>query len=174
VDPAALASMKVNGDVEARLASSERGIALLVFAVLVAPLLEELLFRGFLYRAFERDWGWIQALVLTSIVFGVYHSFFLNAFAFSLVLVCLLRRTGSLQATVLAHAFSNLVVWWPLMGQHMFPDSSLPPDRLSTWALHLGCLAIAVVAIPAYIWVSRDRHDIAATAYLEPHGALPR
>ena len=61
VDPSALASMKVDADAESQLAFSAHGTALLVFSVLVAPLFEELLFRGFLYRAFERDRGWVAA-----------------------------------------------------------------------------------------------------------------
>jgi membrane protease YdiL (CAAX protease family) len=174
IDPAALPSMRVNGDLEAQLAFSGRGIAMLMLSAMAAPLLEELLFRGFLYRAFERDWGWKPALVVISVVFGAYHSFFLNAFATSLVLVALLRRTASLQAPILVHAFSNLFAWWPLMGQHILPDPSLPPEQVSTWTLHLICTAIAVVAIPAYIWSSRERHDLAATVYLESHGALPK
>jgi membrane protease YdiL (CAAX protease family) len=173
-DPSAAATMKIDPGSEERLALSARGFALLIFAVVVAPVLEELLFRGFLYRAFERDWGWIPALVATSVIFGIYHPFFLNAFVFSLVLVCLLRRTGSLRATVAVHAFSNLVFWWPVMGRHLFPDPTLPADRLSTWALHFVCLAIATVVLPVYIWMSRDREVVAATVMLEPHASIPK
>lgn len=174
VDPSALASMKVNPDHESELVLSAKGAALAIFAVLVAPFLEEVLFRGFLYRAFERDWGWIAALVSTSVTFGFYHSFFLNALVFSAVMVCLLRRTGSLWGPIAVHMFGNLVAWWPLMGQYLFPDPALPPDQPITWARNFACLAIAAIAIPVYAWMSRDRQIVAATEMLEPHAALPK
>jgi len=81
-------------------AFSPLGLLMDVFlAALVAPILEELLFRGFLYRAWERQWGWFASMLLTSTLFGLYHPHFAAAFASSIVFVCVLRRTSSLRAS---------------------------------------------------------------------------
>ena len=175
IDPASIECMKANSDSEWLMATSARGIAtFLVLGVMVAPLLEELLFRGFLYRAFTRDWGWVRALLATSALFGLYHPFFLNAFVASIVFVCVLRRTGSLRASILVHAFMNLAAWWPFMGQYVFPSQTRSTSDLSTWSVNLIALAIAVVAVPLYVWMSRDRNVTAPTAILEPNAALPK
>ena len=155
-------------------AVSATGLAqFLVIGVLVAPVLEELLCRGFIYRSFEQGWNWVVAMVLTSIVFGAYHSYFLNAFLLSIVLVCVYRRTGSLRAAICVHASSNLLVWYPALGQHLFPDPLREVGELSTWAVQLFALAAACIVLPAYVWISRDR-AAAPTVLLHPHATLQK
>jgi membrane protease YdiL (CAAX protease family) len=44
-----------------------------IFAVTVAPLMEELFFRGFLYPVLARRWGMSASIVLTSAAFGILH-----------------------------------------------------------------------------------------------------
>jgi membrane protease YdiL (CAAX protease family) len=51
----------------------ESGLVLIILTVLVAPIVEEFSFRGYLRRAYEHAWpqgGWI----LTGILFGVNHA----------------------------------------------------------------------------------------------------
>jgi membrane protease YdiL (CAAX protease family) len=59
----------------------------LVLVPIIGPIIEEVIFRGFLYRALERKWGWIAAMVLTSALFGLYHKHFYAAFISSIVFV---------------------------------------------------------------------------------------
>ena len=49
------------------------GISALIALVLVAPVTEELLFRGWLLKDLEADYGTAPALVWTSILFGIVH-----------------------------------------------------------------------------------------------------
>ena len=142
-----------------------------LFAAVLAPIVEELVFRAFLYRAFERQYGWIVALLASSAVFGLFHPHFGAAFASGLVFACLLRRTGSLWAPIAVHAFTNFMLWEPMLGQYVVPR--VDPDRLETWAFHILCLAFAAVALPAYAWMSRDR-GVPPTIFLRPDGALQK
>jgi membrane protease YdiL (CAAX protease family) len=158
---------------EAARAFSDSGLARLFLMVLVGPIVEELVFRGFMYRAFERQWGWFSAMLATSALFGLYHPHFWSAFASSVLFVCLLRRTGSIRAPIAAHMLFNLMLWWPLLGQYVFPHG-VPLDELSTWRFHIGCSVFTAIALPAYVWLARDRSVIAPTAFLEPNGALPK
>lgn len=127
----------------------------ILIGVIVAPLLEEILFRGFLYRAWERRWGWVPAMVLTSTLFGLYHPVFWAAFTSSIVFVCLFRRTGSLWASIIVHSFFNLMLWYPLAGRFVFPDSERAIGDINTWGLQLACLLFVAVALPLYVWISR-------------------
>lgn len=145
----------------------------LVLVPIIGPIIEEVIFRGFLYRALERKWGWIVAMVLTSALFGLYHKHFYAAFISSIVFVCVMRRTGSLWSAIVVHGFGNLMLWWPLAGQFVFPHWGRAGE-LSTWYFHIACLAFTAIALPIYVWMSRDRHAAAPTILLHPNGALSK
>ncbi len=127
----------------------------ILIGAIVAPVVEEILFRGFLFRAWERRWGWIPAMVLTSTLFGLYHPHFWAAFTGSIVFVCVFRRTGSLWASIVVHSSFNLMLWYPLAGRFVFPSAERAVGDISTWGLQLACLLFASVALPAYVWISR-------------------
>lgn len=85
-------------------------IYLAVFAVIIAPLAEEFVFRGLIFSAFCKA-GWRKCgWVVTSLLFALIHAsapVFLPLFAFALVLTWLCERTGGLLAPVLAHSAFN-------------------------------------------------------------------
>jgi membrane protease YdiL (CAAX protease family) len=87
-------------------------VYLAVFAVVVAPVVEECLFRGILFVVF-RDAGWPRlALYGTAVAFGVMHSnlaALVPLTVFGLLLAWLYERTGSLLAPIAAHASFNLI-----------------------------------------------------------------
>ncbi len=102
-----------------------RGIELgLVFLslVVVAPLAEEILFRGYLYTRLRRAFSVIGAALLVSVLFAAVHLQFetgkpllwaaaLDTFVLSLVLVYLREKTGNIWAGVGVHALKNLVAF---------------------------------------------------------------
>ena len=79
-------------------------------AILGAPVVEEILFRGILYPAFKQR-GWPQlALWGTSLLFALTHAntaTFLPLTFFAMVLVFLYERTGNLLAPILTHSLFN-------------------------------------------------------------------
>jgi membrane protease YdiL (CAAX protease family) len=134
---------------------SSHGILFLFAAVAMAPLIEEIAFRGLLYRAWAESWGWAPAMVASSALFGLFHTSFIAAFTSGLFYVCLYRRTGTLVAPLIAHAIGNGVAWYPLLGQFYFPDPSLPAGDLTTWWLHFTVLAFFIWMGPLYVFMSR-------------------
>lgn len=137
-------------------ALSPDGIALFILATFIAPVVEELVFRGMLFRAWEAEWGWFRSLVATSLVFAAYHPAPAAAFCSSIVLVTLYRRTGSIRACILAHAVHNALLWYPLMGQLYFRTAGKETGEIELWPLHLAALGIASVALPLYAWMARN------------------
>lgn len=86
------------------------GALLVVGVALLAPLGEELLFRGYLMRVFKARHGKGVALFLTSALFAIVHFNPASLFAlFSLGVVFGLLRlwTGSIWPAILAHAVQN-------------------------------------------------------------------
>jgi len=149
-----------------------QGLVILLLSSTIGPVIEEIVFRGFIYRAFERQWGWLPSLVATSAIFGLYHHHFWSAFTSSVILVCLLRRSGSLRAPILVHMLGNFLLWPPFLGQYVLPRPEALADPWS-WVIHGTCLAVAVIAVPAYLYMSRDP-PVASTIFLDPDAALPK
>lgn len=80
-----------------------------VLAVLVIPLIEELLFRGFLLPVLVRTWGTVWGLVGTSLLFGILHGvdYLVPIACLALVLGWVRLRTGRLAAAWAVHALHN-------------------------------------------------------------------
>lgn len=81
-----------------------------VFAVLFAPIYEEIAFRGFLYSGMRARLGPFGAAVATSLVFAVFHvnlDVIPILFLLGLYLNGVRERTGGLMAPIAAHACYN-------------------------------------------------------------------
>jgi membrane protease YdiL (CAAX protease family) len=136
--------------------SSAGFVRSVLLAWLLGPIVEELVFRGLLYRAWERQWGWIPSLFLTSACFGLYHpTHIISASLGSVVFICILRRTGTLRASILVHIGFNVLLSWPLLGQLLTTIEGRDINRLSTWSAELASLVFVAVALPAYLALSR-------------------
>jgi membrane protease YdiL (CAAX protease family) len=97
-------------------AQGPAGVALVLFAVgVVAPLAEEVVFRGVLLAGLARRIRPGLALVLTAVVFGLFH---VPSHGFGAIMPAMLGlvfgwarlRTGGLTAPILLHAGNNLLV----------------------------------------------------------------
>jgi membrane protease YdiL (CAAX protease family) len=142
-------------DPERRLANaiSLAGFATLAITSLVAPVVEELLFRGFLFSAWLRRWHWLVAMLLTSAVFTLCHDFYFAPFTAGLVLAAIYRRTGSLRAAVVVHGVGNFLFWYPLLGRYLVPENS---RDIGSWRFHLAALAFFVVFLVFYVASARS------------------
>lgn len=95
-------------------------------AVAAAPIAEELLFRGILFRAI-RDAGWPRlSLWGTAVLFAATHSnlaTFLPLTAFALVLATAYATTGNLLTPILTHSLFNLINFvWMLLNPDSLPS----------------------------------------------------
>jgi membrane protease YdiL (CAAX protease family) len=85
-------------------------LIVVVALVLVAPVAEEVFFRGVVYNAWLREYGTRVAIVGSAILFGFIHGsafLFLPITALGVVLALLYRTTGSLPAAIALHAGYN-------------------------------------------------------------------
>jgi membrane protease YdiL (CAAX protease family) len=97
------------------------GIVMLVIAAcIVAPIVEELAFRGVMLRAIMRRISFWPAAVLSSLVFGLLHAptapnaagvvvVIMLTFVFGVVQCVLVRRTGRLAPAIGVHAITNAI-----------------------------------------------------------------
>jgi len=84
---------------------------MLVVACVLAPMMEELLFRAGVYRFCRQRLGRGPALVISGVLFGAIHANwagFLPLAFLGVVLALAYEATGSIRVAVIAHAFFNL------------------------------------------------------------------
>ncbi|MCR9248371.1 MAG: CPBP family intramembrane metalloprotease [bacterium] len=104
-------------------------LGLVLFAVvIVAPLWEELLFRGYLYTAFRSRSSFLLSQLGTALLFGLAHGV---AYAFPIGVLALLfgwlrHRYDALLPAILAHAIHNgltvaVAIAWPETLDWMYP-----------------------------------------------------
>lgn len=98
--------------------TSTTGIELVVIfigLVVLPPIIEELVSRGFLYTGLRSKLPFVAAAIITSLVFGIAHleggrlnwAAVVDTFTLSLVLVYLREKTGSLWPAIGLHAIKN-------------------------------------------------------------------
>ena len=79
-------------------------------AVIIGPIVEELIFRGLMYIRLKRMFGGVIAALVTAIIFGVYHmniSQGIYAFIFSYGAIFLYEKYKNVVAPILFHMVAN-------------------------------------------------------------------
>lgn len=97
---------------------------LTIFAVVVAPVFEEIVFRGFAYPALKQRFGLVPALFLVSAAFAINHLHLpslVPLFVLALGLALAYELTGSLLASITMHALFNAVMLLQVFHQRAHP-----------------------------------------------------
>jgi len=120
--------------------------AVLVAVVVLAPLGEELLFRGVLLRGLRERLGIVASVAVSACLFSAYHLDpvgFLPRLEIGIVLALVVWKTGSLWPAVAAHAANNALAM--VLTAAAIEDSDVP-----WW---VGMVALGVfVAASAWFW----------------------
>lgn len=133
---------------------ADRGPGMYVYVCLLAPILEELLFRGVLLRC-ALPFGKRFAIFATATVFGLYHcSWTQSPFAFALG--CVLGYVAveySLIWAIILHIFNNLVIsdWLPRVSEWILGELA----DLMVWG------TVAVFSVGALVILICRQDDIA-------------
>jgi membrane protease YdiL (CAAX protease family) len=84
-----------------------------LIAITFAPLAEEYLFRGLLFRALDREWGGWRAVAASAALFAIYHAplAWLPVGLLGMAGALLFKNTGRLAPAVILHMVYNAVVF---------------------------------------------------------------
>lgn len=105
---------KIDDEARAITDRIDTNLALVVVSLVVglgAPLVEEIFFRGMLYRALGRRFGAVVSIVASSLLFAAVHFQliqFIGLFAFGVVLALLVQRFDRLGPAIWAHIAFNV------------------------------------------------------------------
>lgn len=143
------------------LPTTTAGIILaVVTVVVVAPLAEEIIFRGLLQRLTSSLWGAAPAAVISALVFGIVHGepwFLFGLIGVGLVLAFVWETTRSVTACWVTHAVHNSISLWAMLGNE---GALAEPQGLSTgdWLLAAGSLLGLLLVGKFLLAVSRPNH----------------
>lgn len=82
-----------------------------ISVVILAPIVEEFVFRGLLLRRLSEKWSTKSAVVVSSLIFAIFHGDPIGAFLLALVMCYVYFLCGSLWLPIICHALNNFIVW---------------------------------------------------------------
>jgi membrane protease YdiL (CAAX protease family) len=108
-----------------------------------AGVCEEVLFRGFIQTGLENRWGAVKAVVVTAILFGLFHLDpwrIPGVILLGLLIGYMVMRTGSLYTAVMVHATSNT------LGQVLSFTGNLPGSA-DQWMASVGVSVVLIFIV---------------------------
>lgn len=131
-----------------------RGIWSLLTLVVMAPLFEEVIFRGVVLESTRARYGVLAAWLVSALVFGIAHvhpAVAVNALVMGLVFGFIYIRSDSLWATIILHAINNGFAYILLMmGLQNCTLKSLTGDHTFLYAV-IYLVAALVFAASGYM-----------------------
>ncbi len=124
----------------------------IVLIVVIAPVVEEVLFRGFLLNRWWGKYGFRRAAIFSSLAFGLFHVEFVGAMIFGVALSVIYARTRSLICTIIVHVANNAIACFAILLVYALDldgPNTLELFRAYWW---LGLLG-AVIGIPWLMWL---------------------
>lgn len=109
--PAFYQRMEAAGNMPENILLDKDPLSLLLIVlsvVVIAPIVEELMFRGILYNLLNQSMGVLPAMLVSSLIFGLMHgpTFFQTA-VIGISIAFIYQVTGNLKLAMVAHAVNN-------------------------------------------------------------------
>lgn len=98
--------------------SGKDNLLIIIMGVIIAPICEELFFRGWVVRSFIDSGQNTLGYIFSSFLFAIAHVYLSNIVAYFLIgmiLAWLYDRTHSLLAPTVAHSINNALAFWLLL-----------------------------------------------------------
>ena len=134
------------------------GVMWTLIAVVIVPVVEEVIFRGILVNRWGVKWGIRTGIVASSILFGVFHPEDpVGATIFGLVAGLLYLQTRTLIVPIAFHMANNAVATVFEFVDPVEAPLDLAAELQEIEAMVLPGLGIAVLTLPVLVWYLR-RH----------------
>lgn len=124
-------------------------VVLCVTVGILAPIVEEILFRGLVFKRLQDYTGNGFAVVVSGLLFGIYHENmiqFVYAGLLGIAFAVLMCRTNSLKVVIVAHAAANL---WSLLGRNFV--NALAATNVMAYSILLGVFVILALLSGVYL-----------------------
>ena len=119
-----------------------------IVTVITAPIVEEMTFRGYMYKGLKTGMPMFAAMLISSWVFGLVHGeviWVIYASLLGLVFTWTTEKCGSLLASMIVHMTFNL---FGVLTQYV--------GEMSEWAFWLLIVSSAIAALAAVVFINRS------------------
>ena len=104
-------------------------VSLVFFGIIIAPVMEEIIFRGFIQSALKNSFGRQYAIIISASLFAAVHMdifAFLQIFILGILLGNLYERTRTLTASIVVHILHNSLTMVFLLYFKFFLKGKIP------------------------------------------------
>lgn len=78
--------------------------------IIIVPIVEEFVFRGMLLHKLKVKWGIKRAILISSMIFAIFHLNFIGGFIFSIILSILYIKDENLIIPIILHIINNSIM----------------------------------------------------------------
>ena len=107
-----LFSLSIQQDFSVLFTDMSSAWGILFGGAIVAPVVEEIIFRGFIFAGLRTRYGWVKAALISSALFSVIHfqpTAFLPIMVLGMIFAYLYQRSGSIWPAIIMHLSSNAI-----------------------------------------------------------------
>jgi hypothetical protein len=169
-----LLSQKVFLSSEETVAPFLHNLLNLIVLIVVAPIAEELIFRGILFQRWATKWGVTRSLIVSSLLFGILHANIIGLSVFGLMMALLYIKTRTLIVPIACHALNNLAA----VGLDYVSRRSDPAETIEVlaqldayWWVGLIYIAISLPWLIVFIYKNWPEEE-SSLPYLKNANAL--
>ena len=124
----------------------------MLLAVIVAPIMEEMLFRGIIQESLTLKYGPLAGVLIAATVFGVVHIIpaqAINAFFIGLILGYVYLQTRSLIPVIMIHAINNAIAYVAIMlgGEQMISTHGMIGNDTVYRIVYIASIVITAIGI---------------------------
>ena len=128
-------------------------------AGIFTPILEELVYRGIVYKNIRAVSKAGYSILFSALLFGLIHANivqFIYAFLIGILLAYFLEREKTILAPILAHMFANLFAIF----REKYVNLSFMTDKtLTAWLISFGFLALGIILLWFYSAGSKEANE---------------
>ncbi|MDQ0351894.1 membrane protease YdiL (CAAX protease family) [Alkalibacillus filiformis] len=129
----------------------------LVMIIVIAPIFEEIIFRGFLFGRMSYKFGVTKGVIISSVLFGLLHGpNFIGATLTGIVLCLIFIKTGSLIIPVILHMIYNIFAQATEMIQINLGYGVHLLEELSFMTLVIIGVILLTIGLAWFIYFSRN------------------
>ena len=138
---------------------------MMLTSILLAPVLEEILFRGIIQDSLTYKYGPWKGILWGAAVFGVVHIIpqqVVNAFLIGLVLGYIYYRTRSLIPVMVIHCVNNAIAYfgWVIGGEKLVSTRQQLGDDTTYYIVYALACVVFVVAFGCMVWSIRRTESL--------------
>ena len=133
----------------------------LVSAVVAAPIVEELLFRGLIYTRLKVLMSSNAAIIVSAAIFGIFHGNlvqFVYALIIGLLIAYVYEKYKTIFAPIMFHVSANLI--------SVLITELLPEKYMTILTLAVATIIMTVITVKAILYIRNDNSIIVKKAEL--------